>query len=698
MKKLNLKFKMILSIIGVLVLVFSLIAGGITYLSYNANMALSKSQIEEQMKKESQTLTSFFEKHLYAAQAMVSSVKISQTGTELTRDDVNALLTNMLKDNASVVDVWMIWEADVFDGNDAASKNREDSDSTGRYVPRVYKQGTDYVVDKNTNFEDQPYYQSVKLTRKSFISEPTAITVGKSEVSVVTASVPIVVGGKFYGVAGLDIRADMLERTVNSVYLMNAGYIEIISPTGSVISSKNTADIGLTPEVLSGDLGSETLSTVLGGEIYAGRMTDTSGQEVYRVFMPFNLSEYGPTWIVSGTVPFSEISSSADDLRNMTVTAAIIGILFISIVVYFYIRQLTQVISKIASSAKKIAEGSLNFEIPQKLLQRGDELGTLANSFEEMKNNLKEVALQMSTASESVNRTAISVSGGTDQASANAEDVSKTIQEIARGASEQAKDTENGSLQAIEFGEIIEKNKVALKNLNEQSEIVLGAVKSGHDSMGNLENQVKNSENEVNIITKSVDQTYQNVQKIEEVSLFIASISDQTNLLALNASIEAARAGEAGRGFAVVAEEIRKLAEESKKSTDEINHAIKNLNSNAEDLVGISKTLNTSIYDQIRDMKDTTEQFGIIQKSIQDTLSRIEEMDALGEEMLIKKSKILDVMTTLSAVAQENAASTEEASAATEEQSAAIYELSRMSEELTTLAEKMRATAQYFKL
>ena len=311
---------------------------------------------------------------------------------------------------------------------------------------------------------------------------------------------------------------------------------------------------------------------------------------------------------------------------------------------------------------------------------------------------MSNVAKNLIISSTSLKDAAENLTESTDQAAITSEDIAKTVEEIARGATEQAKETESGSQNVISLGSVIEDNQNNLKLLENETQRVNEVIEKGRSSISLLNNQAKKTESEVFEIETSVQATYKNVNKIKDVSMFIATISEQTNLLALNASIEAARAGEHGRGFAVVADEIRKLAEESKKSTQEIDRAISTLNEDAEVLVRIAESLKKATKDQLVGMDVTLSEFKEIESAITSISTHVIKMDQSGLLMDEEKNHILGVMSNLSAIAQENAASTEETSASTEQQTASIHEIARMSDQLLTYASTLKEIASYFKM
>ena len=699
MIKKSLKAKMLVIIVGVLIVILAVLAVFVSTLSYQSTMSISEKYIEEQMRKEGLVLSKFFENHLNAAEAMVSAIKISEEKGILTRDNVNQILMNVLEDQPYASDNWFVFEPNAFDGLDAQSVGRLDSDENGRFVPLVYRDGSDYGIDRCYAYESDPYYLVPKETLKPFITEPTVYDIGGVPVNMVTITVPIVIDGKFYGAGGIDIAVDQLLLDLNKVQLFDTGFIKILGPDGKIFAHPNEDLIGTISEEFSSSDSSTLLSSVVGGQTLNSITDKISGDKHdFKMLLALDVSEYGPTWILGSEIPTKEITREAATIRNFNFIASIVGLIIIGFITAFYISNITKWIKNVADASKLISEGNLAISIDSNMLRREDEIGVLAQSFEHMKEELRQIAINIVETSEEVSASSNMLKESTSQSAITSEDISRAIQEVAQGATDQARDTEKGTEEVVNLGVIIEANQNQLNQLAENAQEVIKVVKLGTESMQKLDDQANRTNQEMDVITVSIDSTYKSVGRIKEVSGLIASISEQTNLLALNASIEAARAGEHGRGFAVVADEIRKLAEQSKNSTLDIDNALSVLNKDAENLVEVSEKIRIVVTEQLEGVTMTTEQFEAIRQSIGDIVNRIETIDQAGLDMQTKKDHIMEVMTNLSAIAEENAASTEETSASTEEQSASIHEMSDKSEELAKVAIKLKELASYFKI
>lgn len=188
------------------------------------------------------------------------------------------------------------------------------------------------------------------------------------------------------------------------------------------------------------------------------------------------------------------------------------------------------------------------------------------------------------------------------------------------------------------------------------------------------------------------------LDKIRNSLSGISEVADQTDLLSLNASIEAARAGEAGRGFAVVATQISKLSEDSAQSTKTIEDIIHQLTVDSEASVQIMKEVNEIIAEQQQKLTQTKEKFGDVSNGIENSRKESNMISDQAQECDSERGRIVDVIQNLSAVSEENAASTQETNASMEELNATINLLAEAAGELKEMALKLEEDVQFFKL
>jgi len=216
-------------------------------------------------------------------------------------------------------------------------------------------------------------------------------------------------------------------------------------------------------------------------------------------------------------------------------------------------------------------------------------------------------------------------------------------------------------------------------------------------SLADLQNSSNEMTEKIDEISRTIQSTQQAVNNISEKVEGITSIATQTNLLSLNASIEAARAGEAGKGFAVVAEEIGKLAEDSKAMADDIRKEMDILLEQAQAAVGAAEDVRQGNNDQQIALGETLDAVNGMLKDIGSTVGGVQLISEGAETCDSSKNAVVDTMSALSAISEENAASSEETGASMQELSATVTTLAGSANNLKEIADKLNEEMQFFK-
>lgn len=513
------------------------------------------------------------------------------------------------------------------------------------------------------------------LAGKKVVSDPM---ISKTDGSVVVAfAVPIKDGKKVTGVLVARTDGNKLSDYVKEMQY-NEQEVFMINAKGTTIASNDPDRVLNMYNIFDEYAADPELEEIYNlqkemseGKLGVGEYT-YNGVTKYMGYHPV----VGTNWSLAVTAPKKTVMAKVDSLYARMISLSILFLLIGIGLTALIARNISRPIKETTKCLNVIATGDFTGEISQKLLDKQDEIGSLAKSLDKMQSSMRTMMKAVVEESSHVSQMLTNINKEMFSLNEGIEEISATTEELSAGTEETAATSEEMNATSLEVEKAIE--SIASKAQEGSATVNTVSIMSEEMKVKAITSKQEALEiyGRTKVDLQSAIEQSKAVNQIHELSNTILDIASQTNLLALNAAIEAARAGEAGKGFAVVADEIRKLAEGSTTSVSRIQDVTSEVLTVVEDLssssMKIMEFIDKKVLNDYEGLVQTSERYNELSKVINDIVT---DFSSTSEELLASMQNMVEAITQISV------ASNEEASGATN--------IAQKTEVIVTMAENV---------
>lgn len=473
---------------------------------------------------------------------------------------------------------------------------------------------------------------------------------------------------------------------------LDSSYAYLVSPTGRMIYHPTQDKVG---QQVENEVVKNVISRIKAGEKVESAVTEYEfkGQTKYAgYYVPESKS-----YVLVISADKSDIFEPINLLLNKIIISALVMLaVAISITVTISVLMLKSIKST-AKNIEKLADGYTDLEFTYGKINHGDEILQLAVSMNTFTQKLRSVLLSVKGNAKICQDITVSVEEHVSTADQTSLGISQTINDLAAGASDMASSIETIVNEMSDMGDNINKVTEDTTDCYKLSEAVELATHESQEALNNLISDNKESADKAKNIALGVQKIIDVSKEIQSVTDLIEEIATQTNLLALNASIEAAHAGEAGKGFAVVAEEIKKLAAQSAEHVVTISEIVNKIIIASEENSGYVKEINESVVTEQETLDSVIQNFSSMQDKLSQAMQGIRSCTEATQELNLHKEEVLNAITNLSAISEENAASTEETAASISVLKNDIEGINTEMKHLTDASTELEEILKFFK-
>lgn len=623
--------------------------------------------------------------HLKIAESIARTVEVAHNNMK--KEDILNLLEKLISTNEDTFGSGVYFEANKFDP------------ALKYFGPYAYKNGDTVIFSEEYSNAQYDYFNKdwykVGVNTNKNVEWSQAYYDETINVTMITTTAPFYdEDKKFLGVATADIDITSIQENISEIKIGKNGRVVLIDNQGTylagadidknkIIKSKITEDEdegfkSLGQAILASGSGKTEFTNNLGKNIaYFNTVPDTN-------------------WKIAVYIPEKELYSVVNSLLYKMLAIGILCIAVLIVSSILIVKYIKGNIDKVNSLAQRLGEGDLTNKIEVKT---EDEFGQMAENLNKMIDNIKSIIYNITNYSNDLSAASEELSATAEEVSSQFDTINESIQEINAGVQETSATAEeiSASMQQIDSSVNILSDKAVDGNSNsikikERAAEMQKSSKEALEEIGRVyaERQKK--------ILKSIEDS-KVVEEIRIIADTIANVAEQTNLLALNAAIEAARAGEQGKGFAVVAEEVRKLAEQTSDSVNNIKLIIDKVHTAFTDLSHNSRRLLVFMNENVKSQFSNFESIGSQYNKDADFISDMsEELASMSRDLKDTIEQISYGVQSLAELSQSSSVNSQQINESVQDSTLAMEQIAKTAQSQAELAQQLHELILKFKI
>lgn len=473
---------------------------------------------------------------------------------------------------------------------------------------------------------------------------------------------------------------------------LDSSYAYLVSPSGRMIYHPTEDKVG---QPVENEVVKDVISRMKAGETVKSAVAEYEFKGSIKYAGYFVPDDQSFVLVISADK--DDVYNPINTLRNKIIAIAVAILIAACVITIIICIIMLHSLKKTEKNISLLSEGHTKLEFSYNKINHGDEIRSLALAMTEFVAKLREVIHEINMDTQSCYDIIEQVHGHVEASDNVAIGINQAINDIASGATDMANTIESIVKEMSAMGDSINDVASNTKECYEVSANVVSATEESQTALNNLINDNKVLTENVHNIVEGTERIIKVSNDVSSITHLIKEIADQTNLLALNASIEAAHAGDAGKGFAVVAEEIKKLAAQSAEHVATITNIVGNIIQVAQENSKVVTQVDSSIATEQVTLDSVVLNFTSMQDKLHQAMDSVNVCMSTTKELQHNKEAVLNAVTNLSAISEENAASTEETAASITVLHDDINGINTEMNKLAVAAKSLKETLMFFK-